>query len=631
MRTIDGARYDLQAAGEYVLLRAPDDTVEVQGRHERPTSGGNVTIGSAVAVKVNGHKVGFYMAASRVPEVHIDGAVVEASKLGSVDLGPGATLAAYTKGYELDLPDGTKVWAVSIGQWGINLLVLPSAALRSSGVGLLAKVPQNAGYRVPAMPDGSVFKVPLDRHEKYHDLYEVLAPAWVVTASSSLFDYAAGTTTDSFTVQGFPPETVPQTTADLDPAAVATARTACAVVTDPELADQCAYDTVVTGSTEYVTLYSVTDTFQTQGTTALGPPTSGPSPTPPPAGGPSAGIRIVEDHLGGIGSAVLGPDGILYVTVGEQAAAFGDVNPFVLAVDSSTGAIRKKAASAAIGRVAWAAGSLWVGEFNRSDAAFCEISRLDPVTLTVQAKLTTVCGPRGVTEFAAVGDAIWFIDPTGSDANGVGGHLRRIDPATNKVDTGPGGNVDLPVIPLAIGVPGAGALFASTSDGLIVGNRQQGVYRLSAGSDAFEQIQLPATFAALFPAGAGVWTQTEIGTSGAPEGVVTFASGDPGSNIQIGVNGYLAGADDSAVYATPPLEDGQPDELYRYPADGGQPTRLATSGTVPNGFGGTQVLKYGDPLFPFLIRDRLMVKLWQAASSNENSQLVLAIQAIALP
>jgi hypothetical protein len=91
------------------------------------------------------------------------------------------------------------------------------------------------------------------------------------------------------------------------------------------------------------------------------------------------------------------------------------------------------------------------------------------------------------------------------------------------------------------------------------------------------------------------------------------------------------GADDSAVYVSPPIEDGQLDELYRYPADGGQPTRIATSGTVPNGFGGTLTLKYGDPLFPFLIRDRLMVKLWQAASSNENTQLVLAIQAIALP
>jgi hypothetical protein len=566
-----------------------------------------------------------------VPEVHVDGAVVEASKVGSADLGPGATLAGYTKGYELDLPDGTKMWALSIGSWGINLLVLPSAALRSSGVGLLAKVPLNAGYRVPAMPDGSVFKVPLDRHEKYHDLYEVLAPAWRVTIATSLFDYATGKTTDSFTVKGFPPEVVPQTIADLDPAAVATARTACAVITDPELADQCAYDTVVTSSTEYVTLYSVTDIFQTQGTTALGPQTSGPTPSPPPAGGPSAGIHIVEDHLAAIGSAVLGPDGTLYVTVGEAAAAFGDVSPFVLAVDSSTGAIKKKATSVAIGRTGWLGGSLWVGEFDRSDAAFCEISRLDPVTLVAQAKVPTVCGPRGLTEFATVGDAVWFIDPTGADANGVGGHLRRIDPATNKVDTGPNGSLDMPLIPLAIGIPGTGAMFASTSDGLIVGNRQQGVYRLSAGSDAFEQIQLPQTFANLFPAGTGIWTQTEIGTSGAPEGVVTFASGDPGSDVQVPITGYLVGADDAAVYATPPIEDGQLDELYRYPSDGSTPTRIATSGTVPSGFGGTLTLKYGDPFFPFLVRDRLMVKLWQAASSNENTQLVLAIQAIALP
>ena len=586
MRTIDGIRYDLQAAGEYVLLRSADGAVEVQGRQERPGDSGNATIGSAVAVRVNTHRVGFYAAPTGPPEVHVDGVVVDAAKAASADLGTGARLAAYQRGYELDLPDGTKVWALSVGHWGINLLVLPSAALRASGVGLIAHVPPTAGYRVPAMPDGSTFKVPIDRHEKFHDLYEVLAPAWRVT-TSSLFDYAAGKTTDSYTLAGFPPEAVPQTSADLDQTALSGARTKCAGVTDPDLADQCAYDVAVTGSPEYATLYGVTQDLQTQGTTSLSQP-PGATPPPPP-GGPTAGINLVADHLAGIGASVLGPDGTLYVYVVE-GVAFGDTHASLLAVDTATGKVRTKAAAVAVGGLGWAAGSLWAGEFNRSDKVWCEVSRLDPVTLAVQAQVPTICSDQGRSSFGVVGDAIWFIDGTGAAANGTGAHLRRIDPATNKVDPNPGGNLDLPYLPPGIGIPTAAAILASTSAGLIVGDRHNGIYRLSAGSDSFEQIVLPATASTLFPTGAGVWTQTEVGTSGAPEGVVTFATGDPASDVKVGINGYLVGADDSAVYATPPLETQQLDELWRYPTDGGAPTRLAQNGLVPNPFGGQPLM-----------------------------------------
>ena len=629
LRTVDGVRYDLQSAGEYVLLRASDGSVEIQGRQERPDSGGSATIGSAVAVKVNGHRVGFYAAGAGPPDVHVDGAVVDADKAASTDLGAGATLTGYERGYELDLPDGTKVWALSIGHWGINLLVLPSAALRATGVGLIAHIPSNAGLRVPALPDGSVIPLPIARSDRYHDLYEVLAPAWRVTASTSLFDYAPGTTTDSFTLAGFPPPAVPQSIDDLDPAAVAGARTTCAGVKDPDLADQCAYDVSVTGSTEYATLYQVTDTFQTQGTASLDQPPSGSSPSPS-VGPLSAGVNLVEDHLGGVGRAALAPNGTVYVTVGEQGAAFGDVKPMLLAVDSTTGKVRQKAVSVMIGGLAWAAGSVWAGEFKRGDTG-CEVSRLDPVTLADLADVPTVCNDRDLTDFAAVGDAIWFVDRTGADANGAGGHLRRIDPATNKVDTSPTGTVDLPFVPQAVGVPGTSSVLASTSDGLIVGDHQHGFYRLSTGGGSFEEIALPDNPSTLFPAGTGVWTQTEIGTSADPAGVATFASSDAGSATQVGISGDLVGADDAALYASQSQDDQQPEELWRFPIDRSSPTRVAIGGFAPNPFGGQVRLLYRDAAGPLLIGDKLAVKLWQSASSTGDAQLVLVMQAIPLP
>ena len=154
---------------------------------------------------------------------------------------------------------------------------------------------------------------------------------------------------------------------------------------------------------------------------------------------------------------------------------------------------------------------------------------------------------------------------------------------------------------------------------------------LTAGSDAFEKIDLPAGASKLFPAGDGIWTQTEIGTSSAPEGVVTFATTGGGSGAELGIDGDLVGADDSAVYATPPKEDQDPDALWRYPIDGGAATRLAVTGQVPNGFGGTMTLIYRDPGFPLLAGNHLIVKLWQTASAGADVGVSLVIQAIPVP
>ena len=54
------------------------------------------------------------MADSGSPTVKVDGQDVAADAVGSTDLGTGATLAAYERGYELDFPDGTKLWALSM-------------------------------------------------------------------------------------------------------------------------------------------------------------------------------------------------------------------------------------------------------------------------------------------------------------------------------------------------------------------------------------------------------------------------------------------------------------------------------------------------------------------------------------
>jgi hypothetical protein len=63
---------------------------------------------------------------------------------------------------------------------------------------------------LPALPDGtSVGQLPPTLHQRYIDLYKTFAERWRVTAATSLFDYAPGTSTATFTLDDWPPENPP--------------------------------------------------------------------------------------------------------------------------------------------------------------------------------------------------------------------------------------------------------------------------------------------------------------------------------------------------------------------------------------------------------------------------------------
>jgi hypothetical protein len=635
LKTVDGSRYDLQAAGEYVLLRAPDGSLEIQARQE--PRGDSATINTAVAAKVNGHRVAFYVADAGVPEVRIDGLVVGADEVGASDLGSGASLAAFQRGYELDFPDGTKLWALSMGSWGINVLVLPSDTLRSDGAGIIARVPSDARYRVPALPDGSQLPAPANHDERYQLLYGTFAPAWRVTADTALFDYDEGKTTDSYVVADFPPQTAPLDISELLPEQLATAQQTCSAVTDTDLAEQCAFDVVITGDDGFVTTYIVSDQLESEGTSTLSePPPSGPEPhvTPAPTGGPlPSGINFVADHIAGVSSRVLAPNGVVYAMVATQDVAFGDLKYTLLAIDPSTGQITQQADSHGPGMLAWAGDSLWAGEFSRAEVGTCQISRLDPNTLTEQASIPTVCADQGLTTLTSVGDAVWFMDSTGAAADGTGQHLRRIDPGTNAVDSSADGNLVLPVPVQFVNVTGAGTMWSSTSAGLLFGNRQSGLYRLLNGSATFDSLGSPqGAQLAWYAAGDGVWTTTNTGDSGGLGSEAAFYNGSDLPTQTIGYDGSLAGADDTAVYVEYQEDDTVADSLVRYPLDGTGPVVVALGGFTQNSFGGQTPLGYHDSLInPLLFNGSAGVKTWVLPSASDETMQQLLVQQLELP
>ncbi len=594
LTTIDGHRYDFQAVGEFTLLRSPDDSLEIQGRQEPWPGSDHLSINTAIAARVGSHRVGIYVDGNLL-QVRIDGRLTGVTS--PVDLGSGARIIPYALGYEIDFPDGTTLWAMSVGSWGINAQVRPSAALLADGTGLLGPIAPS-GRPLPALPDGSSLPATTDSHAAFAELYQTLADGWRVTDASSLFDYQAGGSTAMFTQLSFPAEATAVTLADVPATARAAGEQACTAISNPALHDECVFDVATTGQAGFSASYQVTQTFTTTGSVALGsPPPSATEPTPAP---PAAGFTELIPDIQALNGQALAPDGTLYLSV-----QLPDNSYVVVAADPGQGQIERRVTAAGGGLVAVASGSVWVGE---ATGGSCSILRLDPTSLATQATISIPCF-FGSPTFAALGPSIWFIDPSSMDTNLAGAVLLQIDPATNK--------------PTATAAPityAGGYLFPGTGSTSIVYGYSQDTLFMPLGATTFQSLgplQSP-----LDGVSRGVWTWTS-------DTDTATLTGPAGPLATIPIDGVMIGADDQAVYTAGGPGSAGDDTLWRYPADGSAPSQIATGSKVGTALN-TADLGYFDD-WPLLIGSHAAVKLWRPTSRTNHLNYALDLQRIALP
>lgn len=285
--TLDGAHYDFQGAGEYVSLRDPGD-LEVQTRQAAIATTFNpgpdahdglatcVSLNTAVAARVGKHRVTYQPNLSGVPDpsglqLRVDGALTTLGPAG-LSLAGGGRLSKTTAagGLQVDFPDRsvlvvTPGWWTSQSKWYLNVDVVRSpsvggASAGEPGVGGIAGaiVP---GSWLPALPDGSSMgPMPGSLHQRYVDLYQKFGEAWRVTEKTSLFDYAPGTSTDTFTMKSWPLENPPCVIPQTEPVRPATqlvAERACRRVTAKNAHQNCVFDVRVTGNTGFARTYEV--------------------------------------------------------------------------------------------------------------------------------------------------------------------------------------------------------------------------------------------------------------------------------------------------------------------------------------------------------------------------------------
>jgi hypothetical protein len=597
MQTVNGFRYDFQAAGEFTVLRSTDGSVDIQARQEPFADSKAVSINTAVAMKVGTHIAGVYATPAGL-QVHVDGRVADLGS-GPIDLEGGGRVSAIQNGYEIDFPDGTQLFALSRGEWGIFAQIKPSAALTSSGQGLLGSI-LRGGLGVPALPDGTRLPAATDKHARFQAVYGQFADAWRITDATSLFDYDQGKTTASYTIKPFPIEGQPATLADLPADQQAAGTDACVSITDSGLRDDCAFDVGVTGQTGFAEGYTMVQGFYDNGIAAANP-----SPTPQQ----SISITPAPGAISGAWKVMAGSS-IDTFAFGENDTVYADAqtgdNSFTLmALDPVNQKILAQISVPLKTDVHYAAGSVWLSGLEAdANGSTCTVTRFDGQTLAKQATIPVPCGFFGKPEIASDGSSIWYVDVSKYDlGTGQGAVMKEVDPATNAPS---GTSVPLPFIN-GYRQDSQGAFFYFGTD------PNQGYYRLATGASAFDQLgQLGSNLGT--PAGAGIWAASKDGKTAS----YYTSSGTP--QVTLSVDGSLVAGDTGAAYVETQGTDASGNlvnQLWRYPLDGSPPSQLAAAPTVD----GQSLDYFRDPL-PAANGDGIL-KFWFQRDANDQWQILL--------
>ena len=514
--------------------------------------------------------------------VRLDGAVVDAT--AARDLDGGGRIAPYPNGVEIDFPDGTKLWALSVGRWGVNAIVKPSAALQAGASGLLGPIVPG-GLGVPALPDGTRLPAATDRHARHAVVYGQFADAWRVTDSTTLFDYDSGKSTAAYTQKGYPPDTADVVFDDLTPEQQSAGKAACGSISDQGLQESCVFDVAVSGDSGFAQSYVATqplfDSGIIEATPSPQPSTS--AGTPPP--GQVSGAVAISPAIDFRGYAV-GPDNKLYVSVRVSSD-----KAQLIEVDAATGSIVAQVDVPDVGEVHVAGGSVWLPGLKKdSNGHPCSVTRFDSQTLAEQATVQIKCGFFDSPETVSDGSALWFVDVSKYDGGtNKGAVLTRIDPDYER--------------------PGTECRPA-------VHQRQ------SAGLSGRPLLLQQRARSRLLPAHARRHLAHQAGSVGPkdspgrhgpvafhPDGkTAKYFSAPGGPQVTIPIDGSVVAGDSSSAYVERNTTGAT--ELWAYPLDGSPGRKIGTAPTID----GEDLGYFADP--QSIVAPDGFIKLWLPSTSG---------------
>jgi hypothetical protein len=244
-----------------------------------------VTITTAVAASVAGDRVGVYLAADGTLSLHVNGNPVDGTDV-TRQLPAGGSVTRHGTSFIVEWPDGSRL---TVEQRGVHLDYgfIPDPAVAPTIRGLLGTPDGDRGDDLVSR-DGSLTLDP-GAADFFAQLHGPFGNSWRISQDESLFDYAPGESTATFTRPEVP--TGPAEPGTVEAGARASAEQLCraaGAAREPTL-DDCIVDVGLTGDSSFVA--SAAAAYAS--TVAA----------PPPAGGTNGSIAFGDIVAGGIVAA----------------------------------------------------------------------------------------------------------------------------------------------------------------------------------------------------------------------------------------------------------------------------------------------------------------------------------------
>ncbi len=249
VRTIDGAIYPFQAAGEFVASRSTAGDLEVQLRLESAGFASNVSVATAVAVFVDTTPLS--VALGRDSVLFVDGRPARLEN-DALDLPGGGRVERTERGYEIFWSDGSML-TVDVRRRHLDAFLRPAEARRGTLSGLFGNFNGIAADDIEAtaavLGSGSLSPVQVAAADLVRTLLSDDDPR-LVNQETSLFQYARGQTTAGFRR---PPPAREATPTALSRSRRRRAKEVCtkAGVKDPDLLEACIVDVGYTGDDSF--------------------------------------------------------------------------------------------------------------------------------------------------------------------------------------------------------------------------------------------------------------------------------------------------------------------------------------------------------------------------------------------
>ncbi|HHH44105.1 MAG TPA: hypothetical protein ENK49_08205 [Gammaproteobacteria bacterium] len=198
LRSFDRARFDFQGAGEYHFARSDENDIDIQVRYTPYRDSRRISVTTALAARSGGVRVTVVAGRDTLIEINGEPVSLKSGLANTLLHDSGVVLVRQNRSYRIKMPLGV---VIKVGDMGNHIsLDVDSQEYPLAGLGGSNDGNYENDFTVR---DGATLPLTAGRLN-YDQLYRQFGDSWRVAQEDSLFDYADGENTGTYSDPAFP-------------------------------------------------------------------------------------------------------------------------------------------------------------------------------------------------------------------------------------------------------------------------------------------------------------------------------------------------------------------------------------------------------------------------------------------